>query len=129
MYDVRKGEQRQFMRVKCSISAEFQLPAQQDFWFSAEVLDLSIIGVRLRFKPRQRGRVLVDEDIQWQDTLFRFSSDKETFILTGHFLMVYLRENEHFTAGVEFTDVTPEQQFRLVSLYAEYRREMARAAR
>lgn len=128
MTDEKKtDEQRQFFRVPCQLQIMFQLPSMPACWFSAEVLDLSIVGVRLCFKSRQQGISLKVEDIQWQDALFRFQpSAGQEFILSGHFLMIYDQEAGNFTTGVEFTEMAPEDQFKLVVLYAEYQKQKAR---
>ena len=99
-------EKRRCTRVRYQSSAEFQLPLLGDVWFAAEVLDLSVTGVRLRFSPHQAAG--------------------EDLVLSGHFLMVYDREGGLFTTGLEFTDVTMEQQFKLVMLYARYRKDAER---
>lgn len=116
-----RGDQRRFLRVDCRLFTEFQLPDEGD-WLLAEVLDLSIVGLRVRFRKDQRKRTIKEEDIAWQDVRFRFRNRTEEFILDGHFLMVYAKNDGYFTAGVEFVNVTPEQQFKLVALYANYRR-------
>ena len=117
------NEKRLFMRVRCHIPAEFQLISKGDVWYPADVLDLSIIGVRLRFDPIQRDGELTDGDVEWQDVRFRFSDEPEAkdLVIQGHLLMIYERVDGLFTTGVEFTDVSPEQQFQLVLLYAKYR--------
>ena len=122
------NEKRHFMRVRCRIPAEFQLASEGDVWHPAEVLDLSIIGVRIHFDSVAEGANLSDQDVEWQDVRFRFKDEEasETIILNGHFLMVYERENSRFTTGVEFTDVTPDQQIKLIMLYTKYRQETGR---
>ena len=47
--------------------------------------------------------------------------------IKGHFLRVYAQEGGCFTTGAEFLDVTPEQQIRLVGLYALHRPHAAGA--
>lgn len=119
-------EKRRCTRVRYQSSAEFQLPLRGDAWFAAEVLDLSVTGVRLRFSPRQTAGVLKDSDVEWQDVRLKFKDVEEDLVLSGHFLMVYDREGGLFTTGLEFTDVTMEQQFKLVMLYARYRKDAER---
>lgn len=119
-------EKRRCTRVRYQSSAEFQLPLLGDVWFAAEVLDLSVTGVRLRFSPHQAAGVLKDSDVEWQDVCLKFKDVKEDLVLNGHFLMVYDRADGLFTTGLEFTDVTMEQQFKLVMLYAQYRKDAER---
>ena len=116
-----RRDQRRFLRVDCRLFTEFQLPDEGD-WLLVEVLDLSIVGLRVRFRENQRKRAIKEEDITWRDVRFRFRNRAEEFLLDGHFLMVYAKSDGCFTAGVEFVNVTPEQQFKLVALYADYRR-------
>ena len=119
-------EKRRCTRVRYQSSAEFQLPLLGDVWFAAEVLDLSVTGVRLRFSPHQAAGVLKESDVEWQDVRLKFKDVEEDLVLNGHFLMVYDREDGLFTTGLEFTDVTMEQQFKLVMLYARYRKDAER---
>ena len=119
-------EKRRCTRVRYQSSAEFQLPLLGDVWFAAEVLDLSVTGVRLRFSPHQAAGVLKESDVEWQDVRLKFKDVEEDLVLSGHFLMVYDREEGLFTTGLEFTDVTMEQQFKLVMLYARYRKDAER---
>ncbi len=119
-------EKRRGTRVRYQSSAEFQLPLLGDVWFAAEVLDLSVTGVRLRFSPHQAAGVLKESDVEWQDVRLKFKDVEEDLVLSGHFLMVYDREGGLFTTGLEFTDVTMEQQFKLVMLYARYRKDAER---
>ena len=119
-------EKRRCTRVRYQSSAEFQLPLLGDVWFAAEVLDLSVTGVRLRFSPHQAAGVLKESDVEWQDVRLKFKDVEEALVLSGHFLMVYDREGGLFTTGLEFTDVTMEQQFKLVMLYARYRKDAER---
>ena len=119
-------EKRRCTRVRYQSSAEFQLPLLGDVWFAAEVLDLSVTGVRLRFSPHQAAGVLKESDVEWQDVRLKFKDVEEDLVLSGHFLMVYDREGGLFTTGLEFTDVTMEQQFKLVMLYARYRKDAER---
>lgn len=119
-------EKRRCTRVRYQSSAEFQLPLLGDVWFAAEVLDLSVTGVRLRFSPHQAAGVLKESDVEWQDVRLKFKDVEEDLVLNGHFLMVYDREGGLFTTGLEFTDVTMEQQFKLVMLYARYRKDAER---
>ncbi|NLL36262.1 MAG: PilZ domain-containing protein [Fretibacterium sp.] len=116
----RSVEKRRFLRVECQLSAAFLLEGETD-WIDAEVLDLSIAGVKLRFRQRQGGRTLSEADIEWQGARFRFTLDREFFYLDGCFLKVYVKEGGSFTAGVEFLNAEPEDQFKLVALYAEFR--------
>ena len=119
-------EKRRCTRVRYQSSAEFQLPLLGDVWFAAEVLDLSVTGVRLRFSPHQAAGGLKESDVEWQDVRLKFKDVEEDLVLNGHFLMVYDREGGLFTTGLEFTDVTMEQQFKLVMLYARYRKDAER---
>ena len=119
-------EKRRCTRVRYQSSAEFQLPLLGDVWFAAEVLDLSVTGVRLRFSPHQAAGVLKESDVEWQDVRLKFKDVEEDLVLNGHFLMVYDRADGLFTTGLEFTDVTMEQQFKLVMLYARYRKDAER---
>lgn len=121
--DITGGEKRSCARIKCRFSAEFQLLSRPDEWFEADVKDLSVIGVRLSINSSQGTRILQKDDIEWQDARFRFSNESEEFVLDGHFLMIYQRDGDIMTTGVEFMDVTQEQQFKLVQLYAQYRKE------
>ena len=114
-------ENRKFVRVECIMGVEF-LVSSHDDWIRADVLDLSVAGMKVRFNPFQRGRTLRPELFEWMGGQFRFPSRRSFFQLNGHFLKVYLREAGLFTAGVEFDDPSPEDQFRLVELYAEFRR-------
>ena len=113
-------DKRRFLRVECCLFAAFQLE-EKTTWVTAEVLDLSIAGVKLRFKTTQKGAILSESDIEWCPARFRFSLNREFFYLDGYFLKVYVKEGGRFTVGVEFTDMQPEDQFKLVSLYAEFR--------
>ena len=92
----------------------------------ASQVDLSVTGVRLRFSPHQAAGVLKESDVEWQDVRLKFKDVEEDLVLSGHFLMVYDREGGLFTTGLEFTDVTMEQQFKLVMLYARYRKDAER---
>ena len=88
----------------------------------AEVLDLSVAGMKVRFDPLFRGKTLPPERFEWADSTFRFRLGGGFFQIGGCFLRVYMREPGRFIAGVEFTDPSPEQQFRLVELYGVFRR-------
>ena len=114
-------ESRRFVRVECVFRAEFRLH-NHDAWLPADVLDLSVAGMKVRFDPFQRGRTLRPEVFEWADSRFRFPLKGDFFHLDGHFLKIYQRNAGLFTAGVEFDEPSPEDQFRLVELYAEFRR-------
>lgn len=114
-------ESRRFFRVECALRTEFRLH-NHDVWLPAEVLDLSVAGMKLRFNPFQRGRTLRPEVFEWADSRFRFPLKKDFFHLDGHFLKIYQRSAGLFTAGVEFDEPSPEEQFKLVELFAEFRR-------
>ncbi len=114
-------ESRRFFRVECALRTEFRLH-NHDVWLPAEVLDLSVAGMKLRFNPFQRGRMLRPEVFEWADSRFRFPLKKDFFHLDGHFLKIYQRSAGLFTAGVEFDEPSPEEQFKLVELFAEFRR-------
>lgn len=114
-------ENRRFFRVECSLRAEFRLQ-DLDAWLPAEVLDLSVAGMKLRFDPFHGGRTLPPEVFEWADSRFRFLLKREFFYLDGHFLKIYQRSAGLFTTGVEFDDPSPEDLFKLVELYAEFRR-------
>lgn len=98
--------------------------AYGDVWFMASALDLSAAGMKLRFNPSQLGRTLTGADIEWRDARFRFGAGADKFMLDGHFLMVYGRAKGAFITGVEFDAPTPQEQFKIVALYAEYRKMM-----
>jgi hypothetical protein len=117
-------ENRRFFRVECVLRAEFRLH-NHDFWLPADVLDLSVAGMKVRFNPFQRGRTLRPDVFEWADSRFRFPLRTNFFHLDGHFLKVYVREAGLFTAGVEFEAPSPEDQFKLVELYADFRRRSA----
>lgn len=117
------NDQRRFPRVDCRFIAEFRLSREGTEWLRADVLDLTIAGIRVRFDREQHGRVLNEADIEWKEACFRFGPVSQALLLKGHFLMVYERRDGRFTTGVEFVDVTPEQQIQLVRLYADHRRE------
>ena len=114
-------ESRRFVRVECVLRAEFRLH-NHDAWLPADVLDLSVAGMKVRFDPFQRGRTLRPEVFEWADSRFRFPLKGAFFHLDGHFLKIYQRNAGLFTAGVEFDEPSPEDKFRLVELYAEFRR-------
>lgn len=114
-------ESRRFFRVECVLRVEFRLH-NHEVWFPADVLDLSIAGMKVRFNPFQRGRTLRPEIFEWTNSRFRFPLKAEFFHLEGHFLKVYQRNAGLFTAGVEFDEPSAEDQFLLVELYAEFRR-------
>ncbi len=114
-------ESRRFFRVECALRTEFRLH-NHDVWLPAEVLDLSVAGMKLRFNPFQRGRMLRPEVFEWADSRFRFPLKKDFFHLDGHFLKIYQRSAGLFTARVEFDEPSPEEQFKLVELFAEFRR-------
>lgn len=115
------AERRQFFRVECRMKTEFKL-AGSLFWAPAEVLDLSVAGMKIRFDPFFRGKTIRPEALDWAESDFRFSAKGSFFEIRGFFLRVYLKEAGRFTAGVEFDDPTPEQQFKLVELYGAFRR-------
>ena len=114
-------ESRRFFRVECALRTEFRLH-NHDVWLPAEVLDLSVAGMKLRFNPFQRGRMLRPEVFEWADSRFRFPLKRDFFHLDGHFLKIYQRSAGLFTAGVEFDEPSPEEQFKLVELFADFRR-------
>ena len=109
----------------CRLLAEFRLLEGSEVWLSADVLDFTVAGVRIRFEREQRGIVLSEADVEWKEALFRFGDPAEALSVKGHFLRVYAQENGCFTTGAEFLDITPEQQIRLVGLYALHRPYMA----
>lgn len=119
--DRKENDQRRFSRVGCRLLAEFRLLEGSEVWLSAEVLDFTVAGVRVRFEREQRGLVLSEADIEWKEALFRLGDPSEALSIKGHFLRVYAQEGGCFITGAEFLDVTPEQQIRLVGLYALYR--------
>ncbi len=119
--DWKGNDQRRFSRVGCQLLAEFRLLEGSEVWLSAEVLDFTVAGVRIRFEREQRGIVLSEADIEWNEALFRLGDPSEALSIKGHFLMVYEQDGGCFTTGAEFLDVTPEQQIRLVRLYALHR--------
>ena len=123
--DRKENDQRRFSRVGCRLLAEFRLLEGSEVWLSAEVLDFTVAGVRVRFEREQRGLVLSEADIEWKEALFRLVDPSEALSIKGHFLRVYAQEGGCFTTGAEFLDVTPEQQIRLVGLYALHRPYMA----
>ena len=114
-------EGRRFFRVECVLRIEFRLQSHEA-WISADVLDMSVAGMKVRFNPFQRGRTLRPEIFEWTNSRFRFPLKAEFFHLEGHFLKVYQRNAGLFTAGVEFDEPSAEDQFLLVELYAEFRR-------
>ena len=125
--DRKENDQRRFSRVGCRLLAEFRLLEGSEVWLSAEVLDFTVAGVRVRFEREQRGLVLSEADIEWKEALFRLGGPSEALSIKGHFLRVYAQEGGCFTTGAEFLDVTPEQQIRLVGLYALHRPHAAGA--
>ncbi len=116
------AERRQFFRVECNMKTEFKL-AGGLCWIPAEVVDLSVAGMKIRFDPFFRGKTILPEMLDWAESDFRFPAKGGFFKIEGYFLRVYLREPGRFTAGVEFDEPTPEQQFRLVELYGAFRRQ------
>ena len=125
--DWKENDQRRFSRVGCRLLAEFRLLEGSEVWLSAEVLDFTVAGVRVRFKQKQRELILSEADIEWKEALFRFGDPSEALSVKGHFLRVYAQEEGCFTTGAEFLDITPEQQIRLVGLYALHRPHAAGA--
>lgn len=115
------AERRQFFRVECEMKTEFRLTGGH-FWVPADVLDLSVAGMKIRFDPFFRGKTIRPEALDWAGSDFRFPAKGGFFKIEGYFLRVYLREPGKFTAGVEFDEPTPEQQFKLVELYGAFRR-------
>ena len=113
-------DKRRFDRVSCLLRVDFRLLGH-DLWHQADVLDLSVAGMRVRFNPFRRGRTLRPELIKKAEAMFRFSKGSAFFLLKGRFLRVYLREPGLFTVGVEFANPSPEELFRLVDLYADFR--------
>jgi len=105
----------------CRLLAEFRLLEGSEVWLSADVLDFTIAGIRVRFEREQKGIVLSEADVEWKEVLFRLKILSEVLSIKGHFLMVYAQEGSCFTTGAEFLDVTPEQQIKLVGLYALHR--------
>jgi len=70
-------ESRRFVRVECVLRAEFRLH-NHDAWLPAEVLDLSVAGMKLRFNPFQRGRTLLPEVFEWAEP-FPLSPETRVF--------------------------------------------------
>ena len=114
-------EHRRFARVECALRTEFRLRTH-GLWLSADVLDLSVVGVKVRFSPFQEGRTLSSEIFKGAECMFRFPLKGGVFYLEGRFLNVYHRRIGLFTAGVEFLEPSPEEQFKLVELYVEFKR-------
>ena len=119
--DWKGNDQRRFSRMGCRLLAEFRLLEGSEVWLSADVLDFTVAGVRIRFEREQRGIVLNEADVEWKEALFRLGDPSEALSIKGHFLRVYAPEGSCFTTGVEFLDVAPELQIGLVRLYALYR--------
>lgn len=119
------SDKRRFHRVLCALRVDFSLLGQ-DQWLPAEILDLSVAGMRIKFNPFRRGRTLRPELLESADGIFRFPTRGIFFQLGGRFLKVYHREPGMFTAGVEFVGASPEEQFQLVRIYADFRRERVR---
>ena len=113
-----KNEQRRFSRVGCRLTSEFQL-TEGGAWLSAEVLDFSVAGIRVCFEREQRGVILNEADIEWQEACFCFK-DAEDIVVKGHFLMVYENREGFFTSGFEFLEVDPARQIKLLRLYATH---------
>ena len=113
-------EKRRFLRIPCLLSTDFLLEGETE-WLKADVLDISIAGVKLCFRYNQGDRCLSETDLEWVNYRFRFKAAGEDFYIKGHFLKVYEKDSEYFTAGVEFTGLTPDEQLKLVMLYAELR--------
>lgn len=116
-----RGESREFYRVDCNLNTEFRLKDEL-LWAPARVVDLSVAGMKVRFAPFFRGRTFLPEQFDWAESAFRFFLDGEFFQINGFFLRVYLREPGSFTAGVEFDNPTPEEQFKLVALFQASRK-------
>lgn len=109
-------------------AAEFQLLNGSGAWLAAEVLDFTIAGIRVCFERKQRGIVLNETEMEWQEALFRFRGDAlEEFLLKGHFLMIYEKYDGWLTTGFEFLEISPELQIKLIRFYAERRRERERS--
>ncbi|MFA7621468.1 MAG: PilZ domain-containing protein [Aminobacteriaceae bacterium] len=119
------SDKRRFARVPCALRVDFSLLGH-DQWLPAEILDLSVAGMRIKFNPFRRGRTLRPELLERADGIFRFPTRGVFFQLDGRFLKVYHREPGLFTAGVEFVGASPEEQFKLVSIYADFRRGRVR---
>lgn len=119
--DWKGNEQRRFSRIGCRLISEFQLLEGNGVWLTAEVLDFSIAGIRICFSQEQCGTVLDETDIEWREAFFRFRETSEEVVLKGHFLMVYEKGDGYFTTGVEFLGVAPEEQIKLLRLYAAHR--------
>lgn len=117
----QKNDQRRFPRVDCRLVTEFQLAQGGGEWLQADVLDLTIAGIRVCFKREQCGFSLSEADVEWKEARFQLRLMAEELLLKGHFLMVYEQHDGRFTTGVEFVEVTPEQQIKLVRFYAEHR--------
>ena len=117
------NDKRRFSRMECHFTAEFQLLNGSGVWLAAEVLDFSIAGIRVCFEREQRGVVLNEAEIEWQEALFRFQGDAlEELLLKGHFLMIYEKRGGWLTTGFEFLEISPELQIKLIRFYAEHRR-------
>lgn len=121
-------DQRRFSRMEGHFAAEFQLLNGSGAWLAAEVLDFTIAGIRVCFERKQRGIVLNETEMEWQEALFRFRGDAlEEFLLKGHFLMIYEKYDGWLTTGFEFLEISPELQIKLIRFYAERRRERERS--
>ena len=102
-------ESRRFVRVECVLRAEFRLH-NHDAWLPAEVLDLSVAGMKLRFNPFQRGRPLLPEVFEWADSRFRFPLKREFFHLDGHFLKIYNYHQDGDSMAALHAKVIPVDQ-------------------
>lgn len=109
-------------------SAEFQLLNGSGAWLAAEVLDFTIAGIRVCFEREQRGIVLTETGIEWQEAILRFRGGAlEELLLKGHFLMIYEKHDSWLTTGFEFLEISPELQIKLIRFYAEHRRGQERS--
>ena len=88
--DWKGNDQRRFSRMGCRLLAEFRLLEGSEVWLSADVLDFTVAGVRIRFEREQRGIVLSEADVEWKEALFRLGDPSEALSIKGYFLRVYV---------------------------------------
>ena len=126
-------DKRRFFRAECRLNTEFQIlePAFDGLWdplrgaISADVLDLSVAGMKIRFTPPSWADPSDGSGFEWADCAFRFLLKGSYLVLPGHMLRIYEREGSTCVTGVEFFPLPPDEQFRIVELFAEFRRRLA----
>ncbi len=129
----RGPDKRRFFRAECRLNTEFQIldPAFDGIWdplrraVSADVLDLSVAGMKIRFIPPSWADPADGTGFEWMECAFRFMMRGSYLVLPGHMLRIYERYGNTCVTGVEFAPLPPDEQFRIVELFAEFRRRLA----